>query len=266
MRVGLWLLGLIGALTGLVGLSTAGAEEDLRSRLEPGGRSTVVTVIDADTVILADGREIRLVGIQTPKLPLGRRNFETWPMAEEAKAALERLIGGRTVEVWFGGRQRDRHGRWLGHLFLTDGTWVQGRMLQTGYGRVYTFPDNRSLIPEMLDLERAARASGYGIWRDPYYSVRTPREATEHIGTFQLIEGVVRNAADVRGRIYLNFGRNWREDFTIQIESEDRDVFANERVNPLAYEDHRIRVRGWLLERNGPMILVNHPEQIEVLD
>lgn len=248
------------------GVPASGAGEDLRTRLERGGAARVETVIDADTVILSDRREVRLVGIQTPKLPLGRPNFETWPMADEAKAALERLIGGRTVEVWYGGRQRDRHGRWLGHLFLPDGTWVQGRMLQTGFGRVYSFADNRSLVAEMLALERTAREGGFGIWRDPYYAIRSHQDAGRYVGTFQLVEGVVRHAADARGRIYLNFDRNWREDFTIQIEPEYRDLFRSAGVDPLGYDGARIRVRGWLLDRNGPMILVTHPEQIEILD
>ena len=43
-----------------------------------------VEIVDGDTLILADGREVRLVGIQAPKLPLGRKNFRTWPLADEA--------------------------------------------------------------------------------------------------------------------------------------------------------------------------------------
>ena len=89
----------------------------LASGLEPGPRVQVRAVIDGDTVVLAepvDGADqVRLVGIQAPKLPLGRAGFKTWPLAAAAKAALEVLVLGKTVDLAFGGRRMDRHGRIL---------------------------------------------------------------------------------------------------------------------------------------------------------
>ncbi len=54
----------------------AGAEA-----LEAGGQATVLEVVDGDTLILEGRTEVRLAGIQAPKLPLGRPGFETWPRA-----------------------------------------------------------------------------------------------------------------------------------------------------------------------------------------
>ena len=71
----------------------------------------VTEIVDGDTVVLADGRQVRLVGIQAPKLPLGRKGFEPWPLAGEAKAALGQLALGRELRLGFGGRRQDRHGR-----------------------------------------------------------------------------------------------------------------------------------------------------------
>ena len=86
---------------------------ELPTGLVPGGSGRVVAVIDGDTLLLADGREVRLVGIQTPKLALGRPDFPTWPLAPEAKAALEALVLEEMTALGFGGRERDRHGRLL---------------------------------------------------------------------------------------------------------------------------------------------------------
>ncbi|MEE8394009.1 MAG: thermonuclease family protein, partial [Rhodospirillales bacterium] len=47
----------------------------LASALEKGETATVREVVDGDTVVLADGRQVRLTGIQAPKLPLGRAGF-----------------------------------------------------------------------------------------------------------------------------------------------------------------------------------------------
>ena len=233
-------------------------------------RFTAIEIVDGDTLVLEDGREVRLVGIQAPKLPLGRVGFETWPLAEEAKAALARLTEGRPLRLAYGGRAVDRYGRQLAHLYAqeADGseTWIQGALLAEGLARVYSFADNRSLVEEMLDLEIAARNEGLGIWAHPFYALRSPEGLADYEGGFELVEGRVRAAAEVKGRVYLNFGEDWREDFTVVLQPKVRRLFEREGLDPLEYEFHLIRVRGWVKSFNGPMIEVTHPEQIEVLE
>ena len=249
----------------LLAAAPALAEEALR----PGGEALVKAVVDGDTVVLESAvmgaNQVRLVGIQAPKLPLGRRNFPTWPLAAESKKALENLALGRTVTLSFGGGDKDRHGRLLAHLTRPDGTWVQGEMLKKGMARVYSFADNRTRVAAMLALEAEARAARRGIWGLRFYAVRTPRELFSWIGTFQLVEGKVLKAARVKGRVYLNFGDDWKTDFTVTLGAPVRRMFRKAGPDPLSLEGKRIRVRGWLKRYNGPMIEATHPEQIEVL-
>ena len=233
--------------------------------LEEGGTGRVVEVVDGDTLVLDDGRQVRLVGIQAPKLPLGRPGFEAWPLGEKSKAALEALTLGRVVSLRYGGRRTDRHGRSLAHLFGEDGTWIQGILLDKGMARVYSFADNRALVPLMLAHERAARTPGRGIWGNPFYAVRTPDEMDRFIDSFQIVEGLVLDAAVVKRRGYLNFGPDWRTDFTVSIAPRDRAAFTDSGIDIEAYAGRRVRVRGWIKSYNGPMIEATHPEQIEVL-
>ena len=226
-----------------------------------GDSSVVREIVDGDTVILDDGRQVRLVGIQTPKLPLGRANFEKWPLADEAKEAPAELVLGRRVTLGYGGQRQDRYGRELAHLFTDDGLWVQGSLLELGFARVYSFADNRSLIPRMLEAEVSARNATMGIWRHPYYAVLDTAAAPDHTGRFSLVEG----RAVVRGRAYLNFAEDYRTDFTISISSRNLKSFTAGGIVPQDYAGRRIRVRGWLRWSNGPMIDVTHPKQIEVL-
>jgi len=249
----------------LLAAAPALAEEALR----PGGEALVKAVVDGDTVVLESAvmgaRQIRLVGIQAPKLPLGRKNFPTWPLAEESKKALGNLVLGKTVRLSFGGSDKDRYGRLLAHLHRPDGTWVQGEMLKKGMARVYSFADNRAVIGPMLALEAEARAARRGIWGLRFYAVRTPEELSSWIGTFQLVEGKVLKAARIKGRVYLNFGDDWKTDFTVTIGAPARRMFREAGTDPLSLEGKRIRVRGWLKRYNGPMIEATHPEQIEVV-
>ena len=233
--------------------------------LSPAGSGVVKSIVDGDTLILDDGREVRLVGIQAPKLPLGRAGFAEWPGAREAKAALSNLALGRELSLSHGGRRSDRHGRLLAHLHDSEGRWIQGELISQGMARVYSFADNRALVEKMLGLEKAARAARRGIWAHPFYRVILERDAMGYLNTFQLIEGRIAKVAVVRGRAYLNFGKDWRTDFTISIAPKNLRAFKKAGVDVKQYAGRMVRVRGWLRSYNGPLIEATHPEQIEEL-
>lgn len=225
----------------------------------------VGSVIDGDTLVLEDGTEVRLVGIQAPKPPLGWPATAPWRLAGKARTALADLTEGARVRLHFGGRRGDRYGRHLAHLERSDGLWIQGAMLRQGLARVYSFADNRALIGDMLALEREARARSLGIWNDPHYRIRDPQEVAEYVGGFQLVEGVVVDSALIRRVTYLNFGADWRTDFTVRIAPAAGKLFAKAGLDPLLLKGKRIRVRGWIKSWNGPMIEPSHPGQIEIL-
>lgn len=226
----------------------------------------VTDIVDGDTLVLESGKEVRLVGIQTPKLPLGRPNFKAWPLASESKASLQELTEGHSVSLHFVGKREDRYRRYLAHLTLPDGTWIQGALLESGMARVYSFKDNRALIGDMLALERTARRDRRGIWALPYYRIRNPAETWNDIDSFQIVEGRVVDAAKVRNVIYLNFGPDWRTDFTFRVGRPALKLFERSGIDLLTLSGRAVRGRGWIKPRNGPLIDITHPEQLELLD
>ncbi len=266
----------LGAVLGVIlgaGLSAVRAQNlDFRSRddaafaaLEIAETDAVVEIVDGDTLVLADGRQIRLVGLQAPKLPLGRPGFKAWPLAEAAKTALAQLALGRAVTLGYGGRRIDRHGRALAHLFDGAGVWIQGALIDRGMARVYSFADNRALVPELLAREAAARRSARGIWALRAYAVRDAAAIPERSSGFEVVEGRVVEVATVRKRTYLNVGADWLSDFTITIAPKTRRLFEAEGIDTLRYQGKKVRVRGWLKSYNGPLIEATQPEQIEVI-
>jgi hypothetical protein len=62
-------------------------------------------------------------------------------------------------------------------------------------------------------------------------------------------------------RTYLNFGQDWHTDFTVEIERKDKAAFASAGIDLGALAAKRIRVRGWIEWRNGPMIRASHPSR-----
>lgn len=218
----------------------------------------VTGIVDGDTLVLEDGRRVRLAGVEAPKPPHGRRH---WPLAETAKTALEALALDRTVALRHDAAE-DRYGRRLAQLYRDDGVWLQGEMLRRGLARVHTWADTRALAAEMLAIEAEARSAGRGLWSQRFYGVRTPEDIERDLDSFQIVEGRVLDAQKVKGQVFLNFGPDWRTDFTARIAKRDLRLFTDD---PLALKGATIRVRGWISLWNGALIDVTHPEQIETV-
>jgi hypothetical protein len=85
-------------------------------------------------------------------------------------------------------------------------------------------------------------------------------------GRFTVAEGNVVSVRESAGTIYMNFGRRWSQALTVTISKRDERVFAAAGVEPKKLENRRVRVRGWVEERNGPRIEVTRPEQIELAE
>ena len=241
--------------------------------LAPGERGAVSSVLDGDTLYLEGGLKVRLAGIQAPKLPLGRKGFKPWPKGKEARSALSLLTKGQQVQLFYGGKRRDRYDRALAQIYTLrpDGTrdqWVQAQMISAGWARVYTWPDTVLDAGALYKTEREARGAGRGIWSDDYYAVRSPEPnmLAQDVDSFQLVEGIITSAAEVRGRVYLNFGADYKTDFTLAIAKSDRKAFTRQGLDPLSLEGARVRARGWIELSNGPMIWLDHPARLEVLD
>ena len=224
-------------------------------------------------------QELRLAGIEAPQIARGDADGadggESWPLAEDARQELAELALGHPVRLSFEGLPLDRYRRYIAHVHVErdhhhawspePGIWLQGAMLARGMARVRSLADNRSRVAEMLAIEVDARAAARGIWAHPFYRIRSATEAGADIDSFQIVEGVVRDRARVRDRIYLNFGRDWRTDFTVAIDTRLLPIFEESGLDPMTLKSRRIRVRGWIEARNGPLIEATHPEQIEVL-
>ena len=228
-------------------------------------RATAVT--DGATLLLEDGRSLRLAGIEPAAPPMGAEAEGSWPLAEAADKALAELALGQRL-ILRGEVKTDRHGRLMAQVVRGDGLWLQGELLSRGLARVHTRPDARSLAREMLAAEAGARAAERGIWRTRAYAVRSaePGALRRDRDSFQIVEGRVLRVTKAGGDAYLDFGEDWRTDVTVHIGRAALREFVAAGIDPLSYEGRVVRVRGWVGLRAGPLIEATHPEQIERLD
>lgn len=260
MRRGAW-IPLVAAL-----LLAARAAWSAEPRLKDGGQAVVASVIDGRTVVLGDGRTVRLANVGSLVDEPVRAGVRPTPFAATSKDVLSKLVLGRTVQLKLSERPIDRYGRVIAQVFVNGDTWVQGELARLGLARVESAADSRGMIVAMQEIEDIARVAKLGIWSDGRYGIRTAEETGRHLNQFEIVEGRVAAADQVNGRVYLNFGPDWRTDFTVSVAPADARAFKREGVDLLAMQGKRIRVRGWLRSYNGPVIDVTHPEQIELLD
>jgi micrococcal nuclease len=253
------LLAMLAALSALLPAAQAAAP---LPPFEGGEAVTVSAVIDGGEMALADGRRVRLVGIEAPHPAAA--HARAWPYAAEAKAALEKIVGDRAVELRFAGNRRDRWGRVLAQVFVGK-RWVQGELVRRGLARVASTADNRIGIAELLAREARARQARRGIWRDRFYAVRDADEAGRYAGSFQIVEGEVADTAMVEGQLFVNFGEDWRTAFSLRLAPEALRLFRAEGITAASLQGARLRVRGWVRGSERPIIDVTHPEQIERL-
>ena len=244
-----------------------------RCRFESTGEGSVRAATDGRTLVLDDGREVRLDGIEVPlMLRVGRGTLAD--SAETARSALARLAVGQKVEL----RQRvsgqaDRYGRLRAFVYLAGapagGKSAAHEMLAAGYAQVAAQVGDRACVAELLGHERAARDAKLGLWGEPYYAVLRADSGTELLGgrgLFTLAEGKVLSVRESGGTIYVNFGRRGSQALTVTILKRQERIFVAAGVAPNRLENRHVRVRGWVEERNGPRIEASGPEQIEILD
>lgn len=254
----------------------AGARAESRPatacRFEVAGSGQVRAITDGRSFILDDGREIRLGGIEVP-LPPG--SGETGARAEAglaARAALETILAGQDVELRQSDGAADRYGRTLAFVYLIrDGSAqsVAHEMLARGFARVSAHVGDRPCADELLARERAARHAKLGLWREPYYVIVAAESGAElaaERGHFTVVEGKVLSVRESGGTIYMNFGRHWSQSLTVTMLKRNERTFASAGIAPKKLENRRVRVRGWVEERNGPRIEVTRPEQIEIAE
>jgi endonuclease YncB( thermonuclease family) len=234
-----------------------------------GANVTAESALEGDTLALAGGRVLRLAGVLAPRKgdrAAGGREREIAEAAAAARAALDRLARGKVLALWQAEPAEDRHGRIVAHARLPDGAWLANELLRLGHGRVFTQPGAAERASELLKIEAEARAARRGLWALGAYAVRGDAEAARFTDSFQIVEGRVLKAAQTREILYLNFGRDYRRDFTIGLDRAAVRVFRRAGFDARSLEGRRIRIRGWVLWRGGPYIGATHSEQIEILD
>ncbi len=138
------------------------------STIEPDRITTLVEVIDGDTVIIrfpnGEQETVRLLGIDTPETVDPTRPVQCF--GREASEHLAKLLPvGTPLRLERDVDARDRFGRLLAYLYRTsDDLFVNVEMLRLGLADVSLFEPNTAHRTALIHAVTSARTGSIGLW------------------------------------------------------------------------------------------------------
>ena len=222
----------------------------------------VKKVFDGDSILLSDGREVRYIGIDTPETG-GYKPEEYY--GEEAREINEGLVLGKEVTLEFDVERVDGYGRILAYVYAGD-TFVNLEMVRRGAAVAMPYPPNLKHHKELSIAMEDAREEGVGIWKYPDLWMIAQYDAHKYLGLSKTVVGRVVSTQAKDFGVFLNFGVDYRTDFTTFIPSKYLPYFHDEGISypEIHYMGRVVEITGVLHEEKGPSITVYSPCQIYI--
>jgi micrococcal nuclease len=227
---------------------------------------TVRHVHDGDTVVLTDGRKLRLLGYNTPEVARDRRPAE--PLAIAAQQQLQQWIaaGKARLQLKFDHERQDHYGRTLAHAFTQDGHSISHLMLQQGLATSLIMPPNLAFADCYTEAESQARTQALGVWTLPSYQPVALTDLKKHKDRYTVLQArVFELDQDTHGLNVWLGGYEFATKIRIFIHNDDLALFPLQQVKNS--KGRLLEVRGWLhLQKKGWTMRLRHPSNLQISD
>ena len=125
----------------------------------------VERVIDGDTVVLAGGEHVRLLGINAPE-------YEPWrhyaqPYGKESTACAGKWMAGKKVLLEHDTERKDKYGRTLAYVYLENGDLINRELVAEGCAKARYYAPNGRYYKILKEAEKTAKADHRGLWGGP---------------------------------------------------------------------------------------------------
>ena len=214
-------------------------------------------VVDGDTLHLAGGEKLRLVGVNTPEL--GRDGRPDEPLARAARKSLQAELGSGRVWLQEAAEQRDRHGRLLAYAFNRNGDSISGLLIRQGLGFHVAISPNVAWAGCLEQAEELARESELGVWSETAYRSLAAADLTRSQHGFVRIRDEVTHVSFKDNGWWLQLGGK----VGVRINRGDQHHFSRGELRQL--DGRIVEVRGWLVPRDGGWWMMNlgHPSMLQ---
>ena len=128
------------------------------------GTYIVKRVVDGDTLVLAGGARLRLIGADTPETVKPGHPVE--PFGPEATQFTQRFVADANdrIRLQLDRERLDKYGRFLGYVWASD-RMLNEELIRAGLATAETgFRYSSSMKTRFRRAEEEAKAAGRGIW------------------------------------------------------------------------------------------------------
>ncbi|MCK0198092.1 thermonuclease family protein [Ancylobacter sp. 6x-1] len=212
----------------------------------------IVRRVEGSDLRLADGRLVRLAGIVAqdeggvPGLP--------------ADGLAGHRVSLTVLDV------PDRYGR-LVALVQTGpdegAAGLQVRLLEQGLAVLAPDSVPAGCRTRLVEAERRGRIAQAGVWQVFPLDARDAAALARFSGRFAVLAGEVVRVGRTQARDYLDFGRQWRKDVTVEVPRASRAAFSGAGKDSQRLVMHRIEARGLIFASGGPALEAWTPEQMD---
>ena len=127
----------------------------------------VVKVADGDTFTIQNGNDkikVRLIGIDAPEShPSKYKKIGYY--GSQSQKYLTKLILFKKVKLMYDVGRKDKYGRTLAYVYLSNGVFLNGHLISEGYAKVLTVPPNVKYASLFVKLQQKARENKKGLWK-----------------------------------------------------------------------------------------------------
>ncbi len=137
----------------------------------------VERIISADTIVLEDGRKVKLIGLKAPEaprrpkveydkngLPIENIVLPENTLEEKAYAFVHKLLVGKEVRLEFDETRTDDHFTTVAYVFLVDSNiLVNAEILRYGFADLQIQPPNFKYQEQLRDAYKESRREKRGL-------------------------------------------------------------------------------------------------------
>jgi endonuclease YncB( thermonuclease family) len=216
----------------------------------------VKKVYDGDTILLANGKKVRFLGINTPEVE--GRNKSVQAGGDLAKQWLTDKLKGKKVRLEKDIEKKDKYGRLLAHVFTENKEHLNLELVRAGLASVNIYPPSLKYISELVKAEQQAERNSIGIWGyDEYAPKQVAKLKQGSVKGWQRVVGKIKKIRHTRKNSYLDFSDRFR----VKISKKSHKFFP--KLDD--YVGKRVEVRGWISKRKkNYSMFVRHPTAIKI--
>jgi len=129
----------------------------------------VTKIVDGDTIKVEINNQIetvRLIGIDTPEIKDPRKTVQCF--GKEASEKTKELLENKMVILEADSTQtdRDKYNRLLRYVYLTDGTFINKKLIEEGFAFEYTYQIPYLYQAEFKAAQKLAETNNLGLWNE----------------------------------------------------------------------------------------------------